>query len=273
MKKEEKISDIFKGTTVVSLLHSLEIRTSTALRLRCLDKKQFVPLKVDKLKVSELHDLNYSIAQYFFKKRLISEQELKKQLPLSCYYAIIRKRARRALAFNGIRTVRDLCSTCIEERQFKSLKGKKIGPRVNYEAAQVLHHLGYLSEKAFLAVPLPSWKTRLLTDREIGMDGRRKLHKLEWSDIAKEVIIRAVSLKFKDIYGGKRNWQSITLGELVKTFVRIDPNGTPVFYEKGHTGSHWYSAEWFQKRFNQAFTEIAEKLRAFDFLPQKEIAA
>jgi hypothetical protein len=239
-----------------------------------LSKKQFVPLKADKLKVVDLHDLNYSIALYFCKKKLISENELRKQLPLSCYYAIIRKRARRALSFNGIRTVKDLCDACIEDHQFKSLKGKKIGPRVNYEAALVLRHLGYLSEKAFLAVPLPSWKTRLLTDREIGIDGRRKLHKMEWSDNAKEVIINAVSLKCKDPLGGKRHWHSITLGDLVKTFVRIDPSGTPVFYEKGHTGSHWYSAEWFQKRFKPAFVEIAEKLRAFDFLPQpQEIAA
>lgn len=265
-----RIEEVFTGFDrgIASSLKVLGIETLQQLKKECVQNRIFIPLKSDALLIWQIVSLNYCIARFLYEKKLIPEMEVRLQLPLSCYYnTVLKKRSRKALRLHNIQTIRDIYSNCMVNGEFKVLKGKKIGPRVNYEAAQLLLKVGVLSEKAFLKVPLPSWKTRLLTDKEVGIDGRKKLHKMNWSDNAKDLIIHAVTLKFREYEGFTRAWSSITLGELVKTFVRINSEGTPVFYTKGHINSRWYTTEWFVEHFDYGFKEVRAKLEQFDYLP------
>jgi hypothetical protein len=273
MKKEETIEEMFRGKAMIPRLQGIGIYTLKQLHRKCIDKDGFyIPIKFPNPDAYDKHERNYFIAKALSERGLISEIEVAKQQPLLCYIHIVKKRALRAFFFHEMRTIGALAKKCIEDGVFVPMKGKKIGRRANYEAGILLQHVGLLSEEAFLKVPMPHWKARLLTDREIGEDGNRLIAEMEWSKQAKEMVTHAVSQKFPTVCGGKRSWNDITLGEVVKTFVRINSSEIPVLYTKGHIGSHWYTAEWFNKKFDDAFVEVKEKLEDLGFLfPNTEI--
>ena len=273
-ENEELLEDLYGKHLCIPIqvrnhLKEIGITTVSRLKKRCIDKNgRYIILKIPNMQVVHQQNGNLGIADFFVKRGGLVQLEKTLLYPLSSFTHIVKTRSVNALALSNIYLVRQVYEKCIQDGEFDPMKHyKKVGVSANYQVAKLLNKLGLLSNEAFLKVQRPSWKFRQLQNDEIGPDGLKLVHEMQWSENAKLTIIHAVSLKFKDVGPtNTREWNSITLGELVKTFVRMSAHDILYFYTKGHIGSLWYAHNWYTDKFEEGFVEIEKKIVEFGFL-------
>lgn len=168
-------------------------------------------------------------------------------------------------------TISDLVKRCINKKKgYDPIDRRGFGVASNYDVAALLHRRGFLSKAAFAKVKLPEWKHRNLIDEEIGEMKDVLVSKFKWSEDAKFLILHTTNIGRRKSRGQffyatrdqtdmVMGWESITVGDLVKRFVRVTSYGKTIFWTTGHYGSHWYRRD----RLSQALHECLPEIEKF----------
>lgn len=165
-------------------------------------------------------------------------------------------------------TVGDLVKRCInKKKEYNPIDRKGFGVASNYDVAKLLHRQGFLSEAAFAKVKLPDWNYRKLTDEEIGEMKDVLVSKFPWSETAQLVIIYVASIGHRRYTNAELAWAHMTVGKLVKRFVRVTSYGQTILWERGHI--HWYHQAAL-RAFRECLPEIEKFLYDNYFLERRE---
>lgn len=153
---------------------------------------------------------------------------------------------RKKLLRKKLVTLGDVVKICIsKDGYFLPVHYRGFGVASNYDIAKLLHRTGFLTKENFEKVRTPSWVLRKPTDKEIGRVGKKSISKFRWSPGAQLVIRHTCNIGNRGLPFTPRlsTWKGITVGDVVKRFVRLTDDGKPYFWSTGHLGSHWYSRD------------------------------
>lgn len=251
-------------------LKKLHLVSINQLQKKCISKDRFIPLFIEGITPGQLESLNYTIALEFTHKKLISKTEANKLLPLSCYTKSLSKRTRKACANNNIHNLGDVIEKCLKRKnRFTPIRLKGFTTTANHQLAVLLHRKRLINDKALFAVERPSWMLLVPTYDQIGSDGETRLCTMSraWNERTKDVICRAVTIKFRHRAGALNPWETISIEQLVMTFVRIDTNNNPIFYTKNRSaGPYSHIRDFFDEHGPKAYPEIQKFLEDMNYL-------
>jgi hypothetical protein len=122
----------------------------------------------------------------------------------------------------------------------------------------------------------PDYVHRVPTEKEIGEEGKQLISSYKWSEAAQMVIEHTCNIGRRGTNSyRKKKWKEITVGDVVKRFVRMKRDGKPYFWTTGHYGSVWYHWERLIDALHECTPEIERFLFDHNFLetirePEKE---
>ncbi len=138
----------------------------------------------------------------------------------------------------------DVVKICLtKDGYFIPIRSRGFGIAINYDIAKLLHRTGFLTKDKLAKVRTPDWVLRKPTDKEIGAIGKKPIAAFRWSEAARIIIKHTCNIGNRSLPFNPRlsTWEGITVGDVVKRFIRMTDGGTPYFWRTGHFGSHWYS--------------------------------
>jgi hypothetical protein len=169
--------------------------------------------------------------------------------------------SRKALGDIGIITLGQAVKRFVGKEGFIACNKKGFGGAKNYYIAKRLHKEGYLTDKQFEEVPLPSGRHRTPSKEEIGEIGNRLICEFdyEFSKKAKYVMVHSANWGTRGRYSrGDWSWENLTLYRVIQRFVKIQnsENQDTFFWRTGHMCSHWYQWEWDREKVSECLPEI-----------------
>ncbi len=153
---------------------------------------------------------------------------------------------RKKLLRRKLMTVGDVVKICLtKDGYFIPIRSRGFGTAINYDIAKLLYRTGFLTKDKLAKVSTPDWVLRKPTDKEIGAAGKKLISKFTWSEAAHIVIKHTCNIGNRGLpcTPRLRTWKGITVGDVVKRFIRMNNEGKPYFWRTGHLGSHWYSRD------------------------------
>lgn len=173
----------------------------------------------------------------------------------------LKRSTRKKLLKWKILLLGDLVKNCInKKKEFVPVTLTGFGVVSNYDIAGLLHRTGFLSGQAFTKVQLPEYRYRKLTDKEIGDMRKVLISKFPWSPTAKLILIHTSRIGCRRYTRNEdMQWKHLTVGDVVKRFVRITSSGKTTFWHTGHFGS-WHYYWMLLNTFQEAVPEIQKFL-------------
>ena len=253
------------------LLKKLNLTSFKRITEHFIHDKKFIPIKIENLDPGKLQSLNHSIAWELNRKRLISDIELTKQVPLNTHTKLLSTRTIRLCSRYGMLNMGAVYERCIQEKDsgFSPVAEKKFTITANYQLASLLNNYKLLSEEKLMWVERPYWKLIVPVWEEFGNDFKKYLHEYNypWSEITKEIICRSLARRYRYNRLIHDRWGNTTLRKLVLHFTRQDHHNNLVIYTKGHTGPDPKEKDFFAEHGPKAFIEIRTFLEKIQLLP------
>lgn len=252
-------------------LKKLRLISIKQLVKKCVDKKQcFIPPDIQGVTPGQRESINHSIVFELVKRKILPEIEEKKFLPISIYVKSLSIMTIKQCNKNGITTLGAAIKRCVKNKQFVPVSEKKFTVKANYQLALLLHRKRLITDNALSRVERPHWVLLVPQWDQLGPDSKKYLCDLDWKwdETTIEIIRRSVTRKFRYNNMFYNVWNTISVKELVMTFVRIDSNNKLVFYTKGHYGPYRSNRDFFDEHGPKAFPQIRKFLEEMYYLPR-----